>query len=197
MKTQVGNEEKIALIEEKFRDILELLGLDSSHPTIKDTPARVAKMYVKELFSGLDPENYPTLSFSDFAPPEYSSYVLVKNISLQSYCEHHFVPMVGHAHIAYLPQKKVIGLSKLNRIADYFAKRPQLQERLTAQIAENLCEVLETEDVAVYTIMSHFCVQMRGIKDKDSFTHSYVLLGKFKEDPMLRSEFTLLGKGNA
>ncbi|HSW72684.1 MAG TPA: GTP cyclohydrolase I FolE [Chlamydiales bacterium] len=197
MKTLVSEEEKIALIEEKFRDILDILGLDSSHSTIKDTPARVAKMYVKELFSGLDPENYPKLSFSDFAPPEYSSYVLVKNISLQSYCEHHFVPMVGHAHIAYLPQKKVIGLSKLNRIADYFAKRPQLQERLTAQIAENLCEVLETEDVAVYTIMSHFCVQMRGIKDKDSFTHSYVLLGKFQDEPNLRSEFILSGRGTA
>jgi GTP cyclohydrolase IA len=187
--SSLSDKEKMAQIEEKFRDILDILGLDLENDSIKETPARVAKMYVKEIFSGLDLNAYPKLSFADFTPPEHSSYILVKNITVQSYCEHHFVPMIGKAHIAYLPKNKIIGLSKMNRIADYFSRRPQLQERLTAQIAESLSSALETEDVAVYTIMRHFCVHMRGVSDKNALTHSHFLLGKFREDTPMRREF--------
>ncbi len=185
----LSEEEKILQIEEKFREILQILGLDLQHESLKDTPGRIAKMYVKELFSGLNPSAYPKLSFADFSSPELSSSVFVKNISLYSHCEHHFVPMAGFAHIAYLPKNKVLGLSKINRIAQYFAKRPQLQERLTAQIAESLSLVLETEDIAVYTVMRHFCVQMRGVQDQNSITHSQFFLGRFLQDTQLRMEF--------
>ncbi len=186
----LSDDEKITVIAEKFTGILKALGLDPDSPSLKETPKRVATMYVKEIFVGLKKEAFPKLTFSDFTKPtRSSSTVVVKNIQLVSHCEHHFVPMVGVAHIAYLPKDKVIGLSKLNRIAKYFASRPQLQERLTCQIAESLAHILQTPDVAVFTEMSHFCVQGRGVLDKESTTRAHFLLGRFESDPSFRQEF--------
>lgn len=186
----LSDEEKIAQIEQKFTEILEILGLDLENESLKATPYRIAKMYVKEIFSGLQLKEFPRLLFTDFTPPDKSdSLIFVKNVALNSYCEHHLVPMIGYAHIAYLPEQKIIGLSKINRIAEYFSKRPQLQERLTAQIADSLSLVLESPHVAVYTEMRHFCVQTRGVSDKTSLTNNHFLMGKFKTDPHLRKEF--------
>lgn len=176
--------EKIAFHIEK---ILEILGLDTTKSTLKDTPNRVAKMYVDEVFSGLDSHNYPKITFHEEAIN--NELVLVKNISLVSFCEHHLVPMVGMAHIAYLPRGRVLGLSKIHRILRHFAKRPQLQERLTLQIADDLQQVLQTEDLAVVIQMKHFCVMARGVEDTCSDTETHVLRGRFETEEALRYEF--------
>ena len=169
---------KIELIEKNFKEIMHILGLDLNDESLKDTPKRVAKMYVKEIFSGLNPENKPkpTLFENKF---NFHEMLIEKNITIYSYCEHHFVPIIGKAHVAYFPKDHVIGLSKLNRIAQYFAKRPQVQERLTIQIANELKEVLNTEDVAVVIEADHLCVASRGVNDINSSTLTSSYHGKF------------------
>jgi len=175
---KIDNDLKIELIQNKFKDIMEILGLDLSDESLKDTPKRVAKMYVNEIFQGLNPENkpQPTLFENKF---NFNEMLLEKNITIYSYCEHHFVPIIGKAHIAYFPDKHVIGLSKLNRIAQYYAKRPQVQERLTIQIANDLKETLQTEDVAVIIDADHLCVASRGVNDVNSSTVTSSYSGKF------------------
>lgn len=177
----LSDEVKVRLIEEKFREIMEILGLDLTDDSLSGTPHRVAKMYVKEIFSGLNPENAPKISLFE-NKYQYNQMLVEKNITLFSHCEHHFVPILGKAHIGYISSGKVIGLSKLNRIVDYFAKRPQVQERLTCQIANYLSEILETNDIAVIIDAKHLCVSTRGIKDTTSSTVTSVFKGKFEEE---------------
>ena len=181
------DEEKMEVIEENFKQILETLGLDLTDDSIGKTPARMAKMYVKEVFSGLKVENYPALNFVD-TPKGNSNVILIKDITLNSICEHHLVPMTGVAHIAYIPNGKLIGLSKINRIAKYFCRRPQLQERLSIQIVDSLSSVLNTKDVAIFTQLKHFCVSFRGVADPTSTTQTQILKGRFEKDP-IRTEF--------
>ncbi len=177
---EIDDDLKIELIQNKFKDIMEILGLDLSDESLKDTPKRVAKMYVKEIFQGLNPENkpQPTLFENKF---NFNEMLVEKNVTIYSYCEHHFVPIIGKAHIAYFPNKHVIGLSKLNRIAQYYAKRPQVQERLTIQISNELKEVLQTEDVAVIIEADHLCVASRGVQDVNSSTVTSSFSGKFND----------------
>ncbi|MCX6217466.1 GTP cyclohydrolase I FolE [Spirosoma sp.] len=172
---------KIDLIEEHFREIMTIMGLDLTDDSLKGSPRRVAKMYVNEVFSGLNPANKPkaTLFENKF---RYNEMLVEKDITVQTYCEHHFVPILGKAHVAYISSGKVIGLSKLNRIVEYFCKRPQVQERLTVQIAEELKRVLETEDVAVIIDAKHLCVSTRGIHDVNSSTITSSYGGKFSEE---------------
>lgn len=177
----LSDEVKIAMIEEKFREIMDILGLDLTDDSLSGTPHRVAKMYVKEIFSGLNPKNLPKISLFE-NKYQYNQMLVEKNITLFSHCEHHFVPILGKAHVGYISSGKVIGLSKLNRIVEYFAKRPQVQERLTCQIANYLSEVLETNDIAVVIDAKHLCVSTRGIKDTTSSTVTSVFRGKFEEE---------------
>jgi GTP cyclohydrolase I len=178
---------KVELIEEKFRDIMTILGLDLNDDSLKGTPHRVAKMYVKEIFSGLNPANQPKIALFE-NKYQYNEMLVEKDITFFSNCEHHFVPIMGKAHVAYISNGKVIGLSKINRIVQYFSKRPQVQERLTIQIANYLKEALQTEDVAVVIDASHLCVSSRGIQDITSSTVTSSYHGKFKED-QTRNEF--------
>ncbi len=184
---------KVELISKKFKDIMEILGLDLSDDSLKDTPNRVAKMYVKEIFSGLNPANKPAVALFD-NKYKYDEMILEKNITFYSSCEHHFVPIIGKAHVAYISNGQVIGLSKLNRIVDYFAKRPQVQERLTMQIAHELKSILKTEDVAIMLDAKHLCVSMRGVKDEASSTVTAHYSGKFKEEAV-KNEFLAYIKG--
>lgn len=161
--------EKIRAIAGYFTEIMNTLGLDLTDDSLKGTPERVARMYVKEIFAGLNPGNKPAVSLFD-NKYRYKQMLVEKNITIYSNCEHHFVPIIGKAHIAYISSGKVIGLSKLNRIVQYFAQRPQVQERLTMQIANELRSVLETDDVAVVIDAVHLCVAARGIKDVSSST---------------------------
>jgi GTP cyclohydrolase IA len=185
MSLLTSQEEKIRTIEAHFEKILEALGLDLSDESLAKTPRRIAQMYVSELFCGLDPENFPQMSY---LPDNSSNLVLVKEISVNSTCQHHFVPMTGSASVAYIPNGKILGLSKVNRLVDYFCRRPQLQERLTNEIASSLSLILGTEDVAVAITATHACVTMRGIKDKSSITRTHALRGKFQSDTALRAE---------
>jgi len=180
-------EEKVDLIEEKFADILSILGMDLEDDSLRGTPRRVAKMYVNEIFQGLDPENKPLAKLFD-NKYRYGQMLVEKNINVHSYCEHHLVPILGKSHVAYISSGKVIGLSKINRIVRYFAKRPQVQERLTEQIAAELKKVLETEHVAVIIDAEHMCVATRGIEDTGSSTITSHYSGKFLEDSY-RSEY--------
>jgi GTP cyclohydrolase I len=184
---KLDDELKIELIEKNFKEIMHILGLDLNDESLKDSPRRVAKMYVKEIFSGLNPDNkpQPTLFENKF---KFNDLLIEKNITIYSYCEHHFVPIIGKAHIAYFPKNHVIGLSKLNRIARYYAKRPQVQERLTIQIANELKETLRTEDVAVVIDADHLCVASRGVNDVNSSTITSSYHGKFMNDE-IRKEF--------
>lgn len=176
----LSDEEKIEIIEEHFEKIMHTLGLDTSDESLKGTPHRVAKMYVQEVFSGLNPANMPDArKFSN--KYEYGHMVVEKNIRLNSFCEHHFLPFIGKAHVGYISRGKVIGLSKINRLVEYYASRPQVQERLTLQIAEALEKALETPDVAVYIDSKHLCVSTRGIKDDFSSTVTADYRGAFKE----------------
>jgi GTP cyclohydrolase I len=181
-------QQKKEIIEKKFQEIMEALGLDLTDESLSGTPSRVAKMFVDEIFCGLDPHNFPmiTLHEQKIDPKEI---ILAKNISFVSFCEHHFVPIFGKAHVAYLPQNKIIGLSKINRIVHYFAKRPQLQERMNAQIADSLAQVLQTENVAVALIAQHFCIAARGVEDREALTETHVLRGEFQTNEKRRSEF--------
>ena len=185
------DEQKIKIIEKHFAVIMETLGLDLNDDSLKDTPGRVAKMYVKEIFSGLNPANKPSISLFDNTY-KYSEMLIEKDITVYSYCEHHFVPIIGKAHVAYIPNGKVIGLSKINRLVNYYSKRPQVQERLTNQIAESLKEALHTQDVAVRIDAVHLCVASRGIKDTQSSTTSAVYSGKFQEAKTIAEFLSML-----
>lgn len=177
---ELSDEEKIAVITEHFTAIMETLGLDLNDDSLKGTPKRVAKMYVKEIFSGLNPANKPAVTLFN-NQYKYSEMLVEKDISFHSNCEHHFVPIYGKAHVAYMSSGKVIGLSKLNRLVQYFAKRPQVQERLTVQIGKELQKVLNTDDVAVVIDAKHMCVSSRGVEDTHSSTVTAFYGGKFKE----------------
>ena len=181
-------EEKKVIIAKHFTEIMKTLGMDLTDDSLKDTPKRVAKMYVEEIFYGLDPQAFPpTMKVENKF--KYEGMVTEINITCNSFCEHHFVPIIGHAHVSYIPHEKVIGLSKLNRIVDYYARRPQVQERLTNQIADKLSELLETKDVAVVIDGMHACVKTRGIKDASCTTRTAYVGGLYKESTALRSEF--------
>lgn len=183
----MDDDQKIELIEKHFRHIMEIMGLDLTDDSLKGTPKRVAKMYITEVFSGLDPKNKPAITLFE-NKYKYDQMLVEKDISVFSNCEHHFVPIYGKAHVAYISSGKVIGLSKLNRIVEYFAKRPQVQERLTVQIANELKEALQTEDVAVVIDAQHMCVQSRGIRDSGSSTVTAYYGGKFQEE-VTKKEF--------
>ena len=173
--------EKIAIIQEHFKAIMETLGLDLTDDSLKGTAKRVDKMYVQEIFSGLNPANKPAVALFD-NKYKYNEMLVEKNISFYSNCEHHFVPIIGKAHLAYISNGKVIGLSKLNRLVEFFAKRPQVQERLTVQIAKELQKELGTEDVAIVIDAKHLCVASRGVEDDTSSTITSFYGGKFKEE---------------
>ena len=179
---------KIEMIEGYFRNIMHTLGLDLSDDSLIETPKRVAKMYVNEIFWGLDFEAFPKCTTVD-NKMKYDEMVVERNINVQSNCEHHFVVIDGLATVAYVPKQKVLGLSKINRIVEYFSKRPQIQERLTEQIFHALQYILETEDVAVMIDAQHFCVKSRGVEDAGSSTITSKLGGGFKSDPAARAEF--------
>ena len=183
----LSDTEKIEKIEEHFKAIMETMGLDLSDDSLKGTPHRVAKMYIQEIFSGLNPANKPKIALFE-NKYQYNQMLVEKDITFYSNCEHHFVPIFGKAHLGYISSGKVIGLSKLNRIVNYFAKRPQVQERLTMQIARELEEILETKDIAVIIDAKHLCVSSRGIKDNNSATVSSFYGGKFNNEAT-RSEF--------
>jgi len=176
----LSDEEKIERIQAHFSEIMKTLGLDLTDDSLKGTPKRVAKMYVKEVFNGLNPANKPEArTFTNNY--DYSDVVIEKNIQVNSFCEHHFLPFIGKAHVAYISKGKVIGLSKINRLVDYYSRRPQVQERLTLQIADAISDAMNTDDVAVYIDSKHFCVSMRGIKDHASSTITSEFRGAFKE----------------
>lgn len=174
----LSDEEKIDAIALHFGKIMDLLGLDRTDDSLRGTPRRVAKMYVKEIFSGLNPANFPDIKLFE-NKYKYEEMLVEKNILFYSNCEHHFVPIIGKAHVAYISSGKVIGLSKINRIVQHFAKRPQVQERLTVQIADALKKVLETNDVAVVIDATHLCVSSRGVKDVNSSTVTSHFSGNF------------------
>jgi GTP cyclohydrolase IA len=177
----LDDELKIELIEKNFKEIMHILGLDLNDESLKGTPRRVAKMYVKEIFDGLNPENKPKPTMFE-NKYKFNEMLIEKDITIYSYCEHHFVPIIGKAHIAYFPKNHVIGLSKLNRIAQYFARRPQVQERLTVQIATELKNIVQSEDVAVIMDADHLCVASRGVNDVHSSTTTSSYHGKFLND---------------
>ena len=178
---ELSDEEKIDQIALHFGQIMDTLGLDRTDDSLQGTPRRVAKMYVKEIFSGLNPANFPDIKLFE-NKYKYQQMLVEKNILFYSNCEHHFVPIIGKAHVAYISSGKVIGLSKINRIVQYFAKRPQVQERLTVQIAEALRKALETDDVAVVIDATHLCVSSRGVKDVNSSTVTSHFSGQFNEE---------------
>ena len=184
---EMSDEDKMETIERDFRHIMHTLGLDLTDDSLRGTPARVARMYVKEIFSGLNPENLPRMSSFE-NKYQYGQMLIEKNITLHSTCEHHFLPIVGRAHVAYISRGNIIGLSKLNRIVDYYARRPQVQERLTVQIVEALQKILDTPDVACVIDARHMCVTTRGIKDTASSTITAHYGGTFAQNEV-RDEF--------
>lgn len=189
-KVEMSDEKKIEIIADRFRDIMEVLGLDLSDDSLARTPNRVAKMYVQEVFSGLNESNFPNISFfKDVFHHEHKANMVFIKVGFTSFCEHHFMPMMGFAYVAYLPGEKLIGLSKIPRLVRFFARRPQLQERLTAQIADSLAIILQTENVAVSVNARHYCVMARGIQDEHGHTITNVLRGEFGSNPELRQEF--------
>lgn len=184
---ELSDEEKIERIKKNVSEIMHTLGLDLNDDSLSGTPNRVAKMYVKEIFGGLNPSKKPNSSTFD-NKYKYGEMLVEKNITLYSTCEHHLLPIVGKAHVAYISNGTVVGLSKMNRIVDYFAKRPQVQERLNIQIVKELQNVLDTEDVACVIDAKHLCVNSRGIRDIESSTVTAEYGGRFKEEA-LRREF--------
>jgi len=186
-----SDDEKVKSIEQHFSKIMTELGLDLSDDSLSGTPYRFAKMYVKELFYGLNPRNKPKLSVFE-NKYGYKKMLVEQNITIDSSCEHHFLPITGHAHIAYIPKDKVIGLSKINRLVDYYAHRPQVQERLSMQILTDLQEVLETEDVIVMICAKHLCVSSRGIKDKNSSTTTIEYGGVFEKEEVRNNFFKII-----
>ncbi|WP_395044210.1 GTP cyclohydrolase I FolE [Flavobacterium sp.] len=181
----ISDDQKIELIKKDVEKILNTLGLDLTDDSLKGTPNRVAKMFVKEIFGGLNPNKKPSSSTFE-NKYKYNEMLVEKNITVYSTCEHHLLPIIGRAHIAYISNGTVVGLSKMNRIVDYFAKRPQVQERLTMQIVEELQRVLNTKDVACIIDAKHLCVNSRGIRDIESSTVTSEFGGKFKEENVRR-----------
>ncbi len=181
----MSDEEKIEKIEKHFSDIMTILGLDLNDDSLKGTPHRVAKMYVKEVFSGLNPKNRPHARLFE-NKYHYDQMLVEKDITFYSHCEHHFVPIYGKAHVAYFSNGKVIGLSKINRIVQYYAKRPQVQERLTVQIGKEIERALNAPDVGVVIDANHLCVASRGVGDTNSKTGSAYFSGKFKDENIKR-----------
>lgn len=186
-----GRDKQHEVIQRCHHQTMTSLGLDMEDDSLRDTPNRIAKMYCDEIFTGLDYSNFPKCTTVE-NKMGYQEMVAVNNITVQSMCEHHFLPFVGTANIAYIPNKKVLGLSKFNRIVDFFSRRPQIQERLNEQIATALAFILETEDVAVAISADHYCVKLRGVRDVGSHTVTSRVLGKFKTVPELRSEWLTL-----
>lgn len=182
-----SDDEKIANIQVHFKKIMEELGLDLTDDSLSGTPYRFAKMYVKELFYGLNPANKPKISTFE-NKYGYQKMLVEQNITIDSSCEHHFLPIIGYAHVGYIPKDKVVGLSKINRLVDYYSHRPQVQERLCIQILKDLQETLGTEDVIVVVNAKHLCVSSRGIKDKESFTTTIEYGGRYNE-ASIRNEF--------
>lgn len=182
---ELSDDEKVEKIEKHFREIMTILGLDLNDDSLSGTPRRVAKMYVKEVFSGLNPKNRPHARLFE-NKYKYDQMLVEKDITFYSHCEHHFVPIFGKAHVAYFSSGKVIGLSKINRIVQYFAKRPQVQERLTVQIAKELQRALHTDDVAVVLDATHLCVASRGVGDTNSKTGTAHFSGKFNDENIKR-----------
>lgn len=182
-----SDDQKIEEIAKHFSHIMDILGLDRTDDSLSGTPKRVAKMYVKEIFSGLNPANFPDIKLFE-NKYQYNQMLVEKNILFYSNCEHHFVPIIGKAHVAYISGGKVIGLSKINRIVQHFAKRPQVQERLTMQITKALQDALETQDVAVVIDATHLCVSSRGVKDVNSSTVTANFCGQF-ENEATKNEF--------
>lgn len=185
---EMDDELKVELIEKHFREIMHIMGLDLTDDSLKGTPHRVAKMYVKEVFSGLNPKNKPVAKLFE-NKYKYDQMLVEKDITFHSHCEHHFVPIYGKAHVAYISNGQVIGLSKINRIVQYYSRRPQVQERLTMQIGNELKEALNTEDVAVIMDAYHMCVSSRGVNDTNSSTVTSFFSGKFETDEQSRNEF--------
>jgi GTP cyclohydrolase I len=185
---ELSEDEKIEKIQEHVAAILDILGMDLTDDSLKGTPKRVAKAYVKEIFGGLNPERRPSASTFE-NKYEYGEMLVEKNITLYSTCEHHLLPIIGKAHIAYISNGNVVGLSKMNRIVDYYAKRPQVQERLTLQVIEELQRILKTENVACIIDAKHLCVNSRGISDVASSTVTAEYGGVFKTNETLRKEF--------
>lgn len=188
---KLSDEEKIKRIESHFSEIMKTMGLDLSDDSLSGTPRRVAKMYIEEVFSGLNPKNKPKVALFE-NKYKYNEMLIEKNITLKSFCEHHFVPIIGTAHVAYISNGQVIGLSKINRLVQYFSKRPQVQERLTVQIAQELKRVLRTEDVAVVIDAKHMCVSLRGIEDETSSTVTASYHGKFKDETRKQEFFKFI-----
>lgn len=187
--------EKIDAIIPHFQNIMEILGLDMNDDSLVDTPARVAKMYTDEIFWGLNYNKFPKCTTIENKMQYGNSFVLEKNVNIQSNCEHHFVVIDGKATIAYIPKEKVLGLSKINRIAEFFSKRPQVQERLTNQICETLSFITESDDVAVYIDAMHYCVKSRGIQDTGSSTVTLATKGAFASaDSEVRREFLAIAR---
>lgn len=189
----LSDDEKKEKIAFHFKVIMEILGLDLTDDSLQGTPKRVAKMYVEEIFSGLNPKNKPKIALFE-NKYKYDQMLVEKDILLYSNCEHHFLPIYGKAHIAYISNGKVIGLSKLNRIVNYFAKRPQVQERLSVQIGEELKSILNTEDVAVLIEAKHLCVSSRGIQDDQSSTVTSYYSGQFKSDTKIQEFLNLINR---
>ena len=189
-QVQVKDEKKIKTIAKHFTAIMEELGLDLTDDSLIDTPNRVAKMYVREIFTGLNYDNFPKCTRIENKMGQNDSFVLERNVNVQSNCEHHFVVIDGKATVAYIPKKTILGLSKLNRIVQFFSKRPQVQERLTEQIAETISYITQSPDVAVYIEGVHYCVKSRGIQDVTSSTMTLATRGAFAEtNSELRREF--------
>lgn len=174
---ELDDDTKIELIQKHFREIMLILGLDLTDDSLKGTPKRVAKMFVKETFSGLNPKNKPSVTLFE-NKYRYNEMVMVRDITFFTVCEHHFVPFFGKAHVAYIPKEKVAGLSKINRLVQFYARRPQVQERLTTQIAKEIRELFDTDDVAVWMEARHLCVASRGIEDTGSTTITSIFHGK-------------------
>jgi|SRR5665213_1603252 len=191
-KISMNDDEKIKVIANHFEGIMEALGLDLNDDSLKETPQRVAKMYVKEIFSGLNPANKPKVTLFE-NKYQYNKMLVEKDITLYSYCEHHFVPIIGKVHVAYISKGKVIGLSKINRLVQYYSKRPQVQERLTNEIGEALKKAVGTEDVAIVIDAVHLCVASRGIRDTNSTTITTYYSGKFISEEA-KNEFLALIK---
>ena len=187
-ESEVTDENKRKVVKNAVTDIMTVLGLDLSDDSLAETPKRISKMYVDELYAGLDYENFPKITTIE-NKMEYDTMLLERHIDVKSTCEHHFVAFMGEAFVAYIPNEKVIGLSKINRIVEFFSRRPQVQERLTEQIFHTLCYLLETENVAVVIKAAHFCVKLRGVEDVNSDTITSRLGGAFLEKEKLRDEF--------
>ena len=188
---EMTDDAKKEKIEEHFKSIMDIMGLDLKDDSLSGTPKRVAKMFVNEIFSGLNPKNKPSATLFE-NKYQYRQMLVEKNIRVQSTCEHHFLPIYGIAHVAYIPNRTVVGLSKLNRIVDYYARRPQVQERLTMQIANELKNILETEDVAVYIDAKHMCVQARGVEHQHSSTVTAEYCGKFLNESVKKEFFNAI-----